>query len=529
LRRQPTANIVPITLRRHRSIARGGRPPGSSGWSRARWSSLTVIAVVLLTGVAGLATEVASAASPVPFPSKPVPFPSKEVTFSGHGLGPGYGLGQWGAFGLAAAHHFTYQQILANYYSDTAHPVTDATLSAKADAAIVSVVVEENDNHAVTVTSPSPFTYTSSAGKTVATIPAGDAGRAVEISEHGTLTGLWEIETAASCSAKSWKTVVVSVTDPTAVPASLQATAPTKDLLTLCRADGRGVTYRGRLEAYDYHGASTGGKHLERTLSLVSIEEYVADVTPGESPSGWGTYGAAKTEPQGEPWGFQELEAQAIASRTYLLYSIASGGWYGYADICDDVCEYYSDGIAWESPLSDLAVRDTAGQYLVQNKQPAPTEYSSSDGGYTEALSYWNGQSIFDAAKDVGDSVCIVKQSLACNPWHTWSAAVSVVAIEKAFPAVGTLVSVAVTSTDRSGRVTSLAIVGEKGTASLSGVSFQEDFAFLSSMFVVTDGPGATKKADPHALSAISLGSGGPGFRPPVSPATTRMLAGDQH
>lgn len=496
---------------------------------RARRSSPAVVAVVLLVGVAGLATGSAGASSPVLVSAKPVPFPSKEVTFTGHGFGPGYGLGQWGAFGLAAAHHFTYQQILANYYSDTAHPVTDAKLSGKADDAIVSVVVEENDNHPVTVTSPSAFTYSSATGKTVATIPAGDAGRAVEISEHGALTGLWEIETAPSCTAKSWKTVVASVSDPTAVPASLQATAPTKDLLTLCRADRLDVTYRGRLEAYDYHGANTGGKHLERTLSLVSIEEYVADVTPGESPSGWGTYGAAKSEPQGEPWGFQELEAQAIASRTYLLYSIASGGWYGYADICDDVCEYYSDGVEWESPLSDLAVRDTAGQYLVQDKLPAPTEYSASDGGYTEALSYWNGKSIFDAAKDVGDSVCITKQSLACNPWHTWSTAVSVAAVEKAFPAVGTLVSVAVSSTDRSGRVTALAIVGEKGTASVSGVSFQEDFAFPSSMFVVTDGPGATKKADPHALNALRLGAGGPGFRPPVSPATTRMLAGDQH
>ena len=239
-----------------------------------------------------------------------------------------------------------------------------------------------------------------------------------------------------------------------AVPASVQATAPLKDLLTLCRADGQDVTYRGRLEAYDYYGASTGNEHLERTLNLVPLEQYVADVTPGESPAGWGTYGVAKNQPQDEPWGFQELEAQAVASRTYVLYSIASGGWYGYADICDDVCGVLQRGRQVRNPPQH-ARRPRHRRHVSRAGQATgPDRVRSSDGGFTQALDYWNGQSIFDAVADEGDAVCIGgTNALGCNPWHTWKVSISVALLQRDFPAVGTLTSVKVLSRDASGRV----------------------------------------------------------------------------
>ena len=209
---------------------------------------------------------------------------------------------------------------------------------------------------------------------------------------------------------------------------------------------------------------------------------------------------------------------QAIASRTYLLYEIASGGWYGYADICDDYCEYYSEGTDSRPPCPRSPYADTAGQYLVQDKEPAPTEYSSSDGGHTDAMDYWNGQSIFDPAKDPGDSVCIGgQQSLGCNPWHTWPVSLKVTSVEGQFPTVGVLVSVKVTSTDSSGHVNTIEIVGTKTTTQVSGATFQDDFGLLSSLFVVTDGPGATQQ--PQAASPLApLHAGG-------SLATARLSA----
>ena len=43
----------------------------------------------------------------------------------------------------------------------------------------------------------------------------------------------------------------------------------------------------------------------------------MAGVVPNESPAYWGTLGGAG--PQGQAWGFQELEAQAVAARSYVM------------------------------------------------------------------------------------------------------------------------------------------------------------------------------------------------------------------
>ena len=63
----------------------------------------------------------------------------------------------------------------------------------------------------------------------------------------------------------------------------------------------------------------------------------MADVAPGESPSSWGSLGGAG--PRAMDWGFQELEAQAVAVRSYVVAD--PGGYGGYADTCDLTCQSY--------------------------------------------------------------------------------------------------------------------------------------------------------------------------------------------
>jgi peptidoglycan hydrolase-like amidase len=507
--------MCPIKHMSHRSVALGDGWPASWGSIAARRRKARAAVAVLAIAVSvALGTTISASAGAVARTA----FPDADVTFTGHGWGPGYGMGQWGAFGYAALLHWTYGRMLAHFYSNPSAPVTTKTLStAVDDNDLLKVVIGEDDNHAVTVTSDSPFTFVTSSGRKIATIPAGEAARAFEPGRALSLPGTWNIETASSCTSSTWKVIAAGLTDPVAVPASLSATAPKSDLLTLCRDDGLDVTYRGRLEAYDWFGSATGDKHLERTLNLVYLEQYVADVTPGESPSGWGTYGGTSGAPQGQAWGFQELEAQAVAVRSYVLYSAGHGGWNGYASICDDICQYYARGIQFESTLTNLAASDTKGVYLEQSGRSAPTEYDSSSGGDTETLSYPDGSTIFDAVPDAGDLVCIGGLgTLGCNPWHTWTASIAVTTVERVFPSVGTLESVKVTATDSSRRVTAIQVVGESGTTSLSGEVFASDFGgFLSTLFAVTDGPGATERAGPQ-VDAKAVSS--PGFRPPVGP-----------
>ena len=130
---------------------------------------------------------------------------------------------------------------------------------------------------------------------------------------------------------------------------------------------------RGTIEAmYNSDGAP-------RTVNIVPLEQYVAGVVPNESPAGWGTLGSPG--PQGQPWGFQELEAQAVAARSYVMAGLGSYG--GYADTCDLECQTYR-GTANESPLTDLAVDDTSGEVMeFPGGTVAATQYSASTGGYT--------------------------------------------------------------------------------------------------------------------------------------------------
>ena len=89
---------------------------------------------------------------------------------------------------------------------------------------------------------------------------------------------------------------------------------------------------RGNIEA------TANSLHELRTVSFRPLEQYVADVTPSESPAYWGTLGTDGA--QGEPRGFQSLEAQAVAARSYVMSDL--GGYGGYADTCDLDCQSLS-------------------------------------------------------------------------------------------------------------------------------------------------------------------------------------------
>ena len=73
----------------------------------------------------------------------------------------------------------------------------------------------------------------------------------------------------------------------------------------------------GRARNVTVHGSID--RHLQlngaaRTVNDVPLEQYVDGVVPNESPASWGALGLSG--PQGQPWGFQELEAQAVAGRS---------------------------------------------------------------------------------------------------------------------------------------------------------------------------------------------------------------------
>ncbi|MHB1986747.1 MAG: SpoIID/LytB domain-containing protein [Acidimicrobiales bacterium] len=478
---------------------------GRGRWrsARGRWFAVAGVAAsaVLLgtSAIGGSPAALAALRQVAKHPNRKVvasPFPGGNVVIDGHGWGPGIGMGQWGAFGYAAVGHESYSWILSHFYGANTKLTTLRAGSPPetAPSPQISVAITENANAPVTVTSLSPFSFGG------ITFRAGTAARAV----IDPATGLWTLSAAAGCTAtaSSWKLAASDLTNPVAVPISQQPTAGAADLLTICRADGINETVRGIVEAYDYDNANTGNQPLARTINILPLEEYVTDVVPSESSSGWGEVGGAG--PQGEQWGFQELEAQAVAARSYALAYEAAGGWAGYADICDsDYCQNYP-GIVNESAVSTAAVTDTAGQYLSLKGAAVATQYSASTGGYT-------APSGFPAVVDAGDSVCLQNTGLwTCNEEHTWTVSVPVKTVESTFPSIGTLQAVAATSRNGlgafKGRVLTIKITGTAGSVTEPGYVFASQFGLDSNWFLITH-PKAVSDA---VNKAVSSASGGP-------------------
>jgi SpoIID/LytB domain protein len=391
-------------------------------------------------------------------------YPATDVTLSGHGFGHGIGMGQWGAFGYAAQYHETFSWILGHYYGGT----SPASLGSDPT---ISVAITENDGGAAVLTSGAAFTVAGHAFK------AGTAARMLLVNASN---GTFEVDERSSCGSGTW-TKVTNAANPVAVPSTESPSATSSQVLTLCRDDGVNEPLRGEVQAVDRGGTP-------HTVNLVAIEQYLRGVVPSEMPADWGTVGSAG--PGGRPWGFQALEAQAVAARSYATaYYTADGGWGGYADICDSGdCQGY-EGMLNENPVSDAAVSATAGQILDLSgtRTAATAMYSASTGGYSAG-------GPFPAVPDAGDAVCLQRDSITCNPSHDWTDSIPVPTVQAAYPSIGTLESVLVTKRnglgDMGGRVLEVSISGSAGSVTVTGSDFAYTFGLLSNWFAVTNGPG---------------------------------------
>ena len=98
----------------------------------------------------------------------------------------------------------------------------------------------------------------------------------------------------------------------------------------------------------------------------MSLETYTKRIH--EVPNSWGDNG-----------GMEALKAQAVAARSYALFSMGRNGF-----ICTtEACQVYkpsNKGGKWEE-----AVNATAGWVLIKNGKPVMAKYASTSGGYIES------------------------------------------------------------------------------------------------------------------------------------------------
>ena len=248
-------------------------------------------------------------------------YPSNTVSLTGHGYGHGRGMGQWGAFGYALA-GTPWKTIVSHYYSGSTPTLTTPAQ----EGTFVRVALTENNGNDVIVMSANGFT-----------VRAGH--------DHHPRGG----QAPCSCT----RTVPVAGTLRRArlrrwlggtdrqrrgrpggrARQQLEHRGPQRRQPRPAALPGRRQPVRPRLPARP----PTTRSAQARTVNVLPLEDYIVGVVPNESPAYWGQIGSAG--PDGYPWGFQSLEAQAVAARSYVMAALGSYG--GYADTCDLSCQTY--------------------------------------------------------------------------------------------------------------------------------------------------------------------------------------------
>ncbi len=244
---------------------------------------------------------------------------AKRFTIRGAGFGHGVGMSQYGAMGYAQ-HGWTYDRILAHYYTGTAL----SELNAPRDVRVL-------------VASPSGTASFSGATR--------GAGRSLSASKtyrvRARAGGQLELLNA---SGRSLATVA----------APLRVTAATP-----LRVPGVG-SYRDALE---FRPGTFGGVNV---INAIDVDDYVKGVVPLESPASW---------------PIEALKAQAVAARTYALTTSKGGtGWDHYTDTRSQVY----GGVGAEQASTNEAVEATAGQLVTYQGEPVATYFFSTSGGRTE-------------------------------------------------------------------------------------------------------------------------------------------------
>jgi stage II sporulation protein D len=399
---------------------------------------------VLTAGVAATVAQVGPASAQTSGQVRRVavdqgyPVPSSgRYTVNGHGYGHGHGMSQYGAQG-AALQGLTHQEILDFYYPGTELGTARRKVKVliTADTSPSLIVEARSGLHLVDRGDGSRHELPRDLGATRWRLGVG--GDNLTVVDY-MVRGRW----------RRW--------EPDGRPAlagdgQFRASGP----LSLVLPSGATATYRGALRAV----SPSAGSAERDTVNVLGLDSYVRGVVPSEMPASW------------KP---EAVQAQAVAARTYAAFERAEDP-HDYYDTCDTTsCQVYR-GVDGEHPLGDDAVRATRGEILRYDGEPAFTQFSSSSGGWTSQGS----RSYLAARKDPYDG-------WSGNGNHAWSVTLRAATIEGAYPALGSMRAIRVTSRDGNGqwdgRVLRVVLVGSKKDVSLTGDDFRYRFGLKSTWF----------------------------------------------
>ena len=208
-------------------------------------------------------------------------------------------------------------------------------------------------------------------------------------------------------------------------------------------------------------------------INEVGMEDYLEGVVPAE---------------MGENWPAEALKAQAVAARTFALYTRSKHAADGY-DVCATThCQLY-EGIEAETASTHAAIAATRGEALYYNGQPIYAAFHSSSGGMTAGSDEVWGNSL--------PYLRPVQDEDTASPHHHWQVRMTAPQVQLKLQAagyqIGILKKVELTplvlgagrTADRSasGRVQLVRFYGTKGEASIPGTKMRQIFGLNSTLF----------------------------------------------
>lgn len=398
------------------------------------------------------------------------------VIVYGRGFGHGRGLSQYGAYGWATVHGWSWEQILDFYYggatgntrSNLEAPNQEMTTWLSVMSNKQTGVVSDSGTMRLLEDPDQARRFTSMVAR-----EKPDAQRVYQVWGSGERKCLGETdspEAAGFALIGEFNETASFVTNASQDPA-----ASALDTVGLCEPKSASANqvryYRGMIRAMN------NTKNENRTINIARLDDYLRGVVPRESPASWGdTAGGA---------GMNALRAQAVAARSY---SVTENRYAGLAKTCDTQdCQVYGGAAlrtsvnaspaVLESANTDRAVAETSGVVIRNTKgNIVRTEFSSSNGGRTAG-----GE--FPALADQGD--------LSANSsLMVWTRAFSAAQIVAKYPQIGILTSVTTTNDglggDWGGYTIDVTITGTASTVKVSGWSFRTTLGLPAPWFGAT-------------------------------------------
>ncbi|MEY3339361.1 MAG: hypothetical protein RL575_454 [Actinomycetota bacterium] len=407
------------------------------------------------------------------------------VIIYGRGFGHGRGLSQYGAYGWATVHGWSWEQILDFYYggatgnsrSNLEAPNQEMTTWLSAMNNRQTGVVSDSGTMRLLEDPDQGRRFTSMVAR-----EKSGAQRVYQVWGSGERKCLNESdspEAAGFTLIGEFNETASFVTNSSQDPG-----ASALDTVGLCEPRSASANqvryYRGIVRAMN------NTKNENRTINIARLDDYLRGVVPRESPASWGdTAGGA---------GMNALRAQAVAARSY---SVTENRYAGLAKTCDTQdCQVYGGAAlrtsvnasptVLESANTDRAVAETTGVVIRNPKgNVVRTEFSSSNGGRTAG-----GE--FPALADEGDIS-------ANSSLMLWTRAFSAAQIVAKYPQVGVLTSVTTTNDglggDFGGYTLDVTIAGTSGSVKVSGWAFRTAFGLPAPWFGATPVFGAPLEA----------------------------------